>query len=175
MKRMTSVLMALLLMVAAAPTHAQSARTTKDFRWLAGKWEGHLSVDANARAEVTFSAPNGRSIVGMMRLVKNDTVLVVELISLVDTPSGVEMRFRHFSPELEAYEPTYKQAMRLTSFDAMQDVFENTVPYDKTLMSTQPRTTKFIKQGADGFAGRSDIIGSDGKPAVIETVYKRVR
>jgi hypothetical protein len=85
------------------------------------------------------------------------------------------MRFRHFSPQLDAYEPTYRQAMRLTSFDATQDVFENTVPYDKALMSTQPRTTKFIKKGADEFAGRSDIIGADGKPAVIETIYKRVR
>jgi hypothetical protein len=172
MKRLTS---ALLLMLAAAPAHAQSTRTTNDFRWLAGKWEGHLGSDATARAEIAFSAPNARSIVGTMRLVKNDTVLVVELISLVDTPAGVEMRFRHFSPQLEAYEPTYKQAMRLTSFDATQDVFENTVPYDKALMSTQPRTTKFIKQGADGFVGRSNIIGSDGKPAVIETIYKRLK
>ncbi len=175
MRRMAEAVMALLLIVAAAPVHTQSTRTTKDFRWLAGRWEGHLGSDATARAEVTFSEPNARSIVGTMRLVKNDTVLVVELITLVDTPAGVEMRFRHFSPALEAYEPTYKQAMRLTSFDAVQDVFENTAPYDKALMSTQPRTTKFIKQGADGFAGRSNIIGSDGKPAVIETIYKRVR
>ena len=174
MMRITT-LMALLLVAGAAPVHAQAARTTKDFRWLAGKWEGHLGSDAAARAEITFSEPSARSIVGTMRLVKNDTVLVVELISLVDTPAGVEMRFRHFSPELEAYESTYKQAMRLKSFDATQDVFENVVPYDKALMSTQPRITAFIKQGADGFAGRSNIIGSDGKPAVIETIYKRVR
>jgi hypothetical protein len=55
-----------------------------------------------------------------------------------------------------------------------RDVFENTVPYDEALMSTHPRTT-IIRQGADGFIGRSNIIGSDGAPAVIEVTYARAR
>jgi hypothetical protein len=37
----------------------------------------------------------------MMRLIDRDTVLVVELISLVDTPNGVELRFRHFLARAE--------------------------------------------------------------------------
>ncbi len=172
---MKLAMVALLLAPAALSVSAQGVRTTQDFRWLEGRWEGHLGSDVAARADIMFSKPTARSIVGTMRLVKSDTVLVVELISLVDTPAGVEMRFRHFSLELEAYEPNYKQAMRLTSFDATEDVFENTIPYDKAMMSTQPRTTKFIRQGADGFVGRSNIIDSDGRPAVIETIYKRVR
>jgi hypothetical protein len=40
-------------------------------------------------------------------------------------------------------------------------------------MSTQPRVTRFIRRGADRFVGRSNIIGSDGKPAVVEAVYQR--
>ena len=106
---------------------------------------------------------------------QRDTVLVVELITMVDAPNGLQLRFRHFSAELEAYETQYKQAMRHTAHLNDRDVFENTVPYDKTLMSTQPRTTAYIRTGPDSFVGRSDIIGSDGMPAVIEVTYARVR
>lgn len=63
--------------------------------------------------------------------------------------------------------------MRLSSHSASTDVFENTVPYDKAVMSTQPRITQFIRRGADEFVGRSDIIDDSGKPAVIEATYRR--
>jgi hypothetical protein len=110
-----------------------------------------------------------------MKLVDHDTVRVVELISLVDSPNGVEMRFRHFSSELEAYEATFKQTMRLKSHDASSFLFENTEPFDKALMSTQPRVTVLKKTGPNSYSGKSDIIGSSGKPGVIEVVYERVQ
>jgi hypothetical protein len=110
---------------------------------------------------------------GMMRLTKNDTVLVVELISLVDTPLGIEMRFRHFSPTLVAYEREFRQAMRLTKHEPRADTFENTVAYDAALMSTQPRRSVFLRRGDDEYVAHSDIIGTDGKPAVIEATYRR--
>ena len=116
------------LISTAAPMCAQSVpmRTTADSRWLTGRWEGHLTGSPRALVEVTYSVPNARSIVGVMRLVQNDTVLVVELISLVDTPAGVEMRFRHFSPQLDAYEVQFKQVMRLAPHDAERDVSSRT-------------------------------------------------
>jgi hypothetical protein len=179
MTRVAQVLIVSLSLLSAAPVRAQRATanaiTTADFSWLVGRWEGRLTGSPGALVEVMYSKPNARSIVGVMRLVKNDTVLVVELISLVDTPAGVEMRFRHFSAQLDAYEAQFKQAMRLTSHETERDVFANTVPYDKALMSTQPRTTVIMRQGADGFIGRSNIIGSDGAPAVVEVTYTRAR
>jgi hypothetical protein len=176
MKQITQALIALLPLVAATvPARAQNAATTADFRWLAGRWEGRMAANPGAIADVTFSAPSARSIVGSIRLVQNDTVLVVELISLVDTPAGVEMRFRHFSSQLVAYEARFEQAMRLRSHDGERDMFENTVPYDKELMSTQPRTTTFVRQGPDKFIGRSNIMDSAGKPAVMEVTYQRMR
>ncbi|MEP6732231.1 MAG: hypothetical protein ABJE10_16415 [bacterium] len=127
MSSLTQLLLALLPLISAtAPT------TTEDFRWLAGRWEGHLTSLPLAVAEVNFSAPN-------------------------------------------AYESRFKQAMRLTSHSAERDVFENTEPYDKELMSTQPRTTTYIRQAADTFIGRSNIIDGDGKPAVVEVTYTRLR
>jgi hypothetical protein len=159
-------------------TSAASARspiaTTGDFTWLVGRWEGRMTGGTGV-ADVVFAPPAGGLITGMMRLVDRDKVLVVELISLVDTPAGVELRFRHFSSSLEAYETTFKQNLRLTTHTADRDVFENTVGYDKALMSTQPRVASWRRIDADSFVGHSDIIGSDGKAAVVEVSYRRVR
>jgi hypothetical protein len=153
----------------APPTSA----TTADFAWLAGTWEGRPTKLADGLAELVFQPPRAGVVTGVMRLTQGDKLLVVELISLVDTPNGPEMRFRHFSPTLDAYEATFKQTMVLKSHDAARDVFENLVPYDKTLMSTQPRVSIFERRGADDLVAHSDIIGDDGKPGVVEVTYHR--
>jgi hypothetical protein len=85
------------------------------------------------------------------------------------------MRFRHFSPELVAYEKEFKQTMRLVSHDATAATFENAIAYESTLMSTQPRRTAFLRRGDDAYVGKSDIIGADGKPGIVEATYHRVR
>jgi len=158
-----------------ADHRGETSATLRDFGWLVGRWEGQVKSLSGAVLEVTYSTARAGLMTGMMRLVKNDTVLVVELISLVDTPNGVEMRFRHFSPTLDAYEREFKQTMRLTNHQPQSDVFENTVAYDAKLMSTQPRRTSLLRRGDDEFIGRSDIIGSDGKPAEIVSTYRRVK
>ena len=158
----------------AAQTGTGTNATTRDFAWLTGNWEGQVTGRPGT-ADMTFAAPKAGTITGVMRLVDNDKVLVVELVSLVDNPGGLEMRFRHFSPRLEAYEPDFKQTMKLSDMTAERAVFENTTPYDKALMSTQPRTTQFIRHGPDEFIGRSNIIDDDGKPAIVESIYHRKR
>jgi Protein of unknown function (DUF1761)/Domain of unknown function (DUF6265) len=148
--------------------------TTKDLAWLEGTWEGKVaSGPAGGHAEVTFQKPVAGLVSGVMRLVDQDKILVIELISVFDGPQGMELRFRHFSTALEAYEPTFKQAMRLTSAEGGTFTFENSVPYDKALSSTQPRVTKFIRKSKDEFVGHSDIIGDDGKSGTVEVVYRR--
>ncbi|HKP16415.1 MAG TPA: DUF6265 family protein [Gemmatimonadaceae bacterium] len=173
--------------VPAAATHAQAPPTLaaasevrgdtsvslRDFSWLAGQWEGTVSSLPGSVADVTFSSPRAGIMTGMMRLVLRDTVLVVELISLVETPRGLEMRFRHFSSALDAYEREFKQTMRLTKHEPGSDTFENTVAYDAKLMSTQPRRSTFVRTGTDAYIGRSDIIGADGKAAEIVAQYRR--
>jgi hypothetical protein len=165
-----------LLLVLTVPVMAQTPKqvsaTIADFGWLVGSWEGHM-VGRNGTADLTFNQPKAGTLTGMMRLVDNDKVIVIELLSIIDTPTGPEMRFRHFSPSLEAYEAQFRQTMRLFSHSSNRDVFENATPYDAKLMSTQPRTTQFIRHGADEFVGHSDIIGDDGKPAVVEAIYRR--
>jgi hypothetical protein len=162
-------------LAAAAEVRGDTSASLRDFRWLIGRWEGTVAALPGAVADVTFAPPSAGLMTGMMRLVRNDTVFVVELISLVDTPRGVEMRFRHFSPALDAYEREFKQTMRLTKHEPRSDTFENTVAFDATLMSTQPRRSTFVRTGDDGYVGRSEIIGSDGKPGEVVATYRRAR
>lgn len=164
-----------------APLAAQSATTNDapratlaDFAWLTGAWTGK-PASLDAVAEVTFQPARAGLMTGVMRLTQGSSVLVVELISLVETPNGLEMRFRHFSPSLDAYEPEFKQNMRHTTHAADRDAFGNAVAYSKALMSTQPRTSTFIRRGTDAFVAHNDFIGDDGKPSVIEVSYQRVR
>ena len=160
----------------AASVHAQTksapSPTTRDFAWLTGTWEGRVTGRSGS-ADISFSAPRAGTITGVMRLVDNDKVLVVELVSLVDNPTGLEMRFRHFSPSLDAYEKDFKQTMKLSTLTPVRAVFENSTPYDKALMSTQPRVTQFIRRGRNEFIGRSNIIDDKGQPAIVESVYRR--
>ena len=173
---MTSARIASLLLAfgASAPvlrSQTTPKLTTQDFAWLAGNWEGNLTGRPGT-TDMTFTAPRAGTITGVMRLADQGKILVVELISLVDTPNGVEMRFRHFSPALEAYEPQFKQTMRLSSHSSDRDVFENVTPYDSTLMSTQPRITQFIRPRPNELVGRSNILDDKGNPAVVASVYR---
>lgn len=164
----------LLLTAQGARAQAQAHTTVADFGWLTGTWEGHMT-GMSAVADISFSRPKAGLMTGTMRLV-DDTgkVLVIELLTIVDAPGGVEMRFRHFGTALELYEPVFHQNMQLTEHRADRDVFTNAAPFERDVMSTQPRTTSFIRRGADEFVGHSDIIGADGKPAVIEVTYRRL-
>jgi len=173
-----AALVALALLSPWTPAQGQQAAgaqaTTADFAWLAGHWRGDMASTGGS-AEIVFAPPAAGTIAGVMRLVIGGKVAVVELISLVDGPEGVELRFRHFSPELKAYETDYRQAMRLEALDGARAIFENRVPYQAGVMSTQPRVSTFLREGEDAFVSHSDIIGEDGKPQVIEVRYGRVR
>jgi hypothetical protein len=159
----------------ARPSGADPVATTADFAWLEGSWEGRFSSGpATGVAEVTFQKPTAGLVTGLMRLVDNGKILVVELISVVDAPRGLELRFRHFSSTLDAYESDFKQTMRIQRSPKGSFVFENIVPFDKKLLSTQPRVTHFTRRGDDEFVGHSDTIDSEGKPGIVEMTYRRV-
>ena len=159
--------------ISTASSPARVAATTADFAWLTGTWRGSFEKSPSLVAELAFQAPRAGTLTGVMRLVDGDKLLVIELISLVDTPRGVEMRFRHFDGELSAMEATYKQAMLLKSHDATKDTFENLFEFDKALISTQPRVSSWTRRGVDEMMAHSDIIGSNGSPSVIEVLYRR--
>ncbi len=148
------------------------APTVAEFAWLAGSWEGHMA-GATVVAEATYNAPRAGIITGMMRLTDQGKVLMIEFITLIDTPSGPELRFRHFNGQLDALEAVFRQNFRLVKHAADRDEFENSVAFDKTLASTEARNAIYTRHGADEFTGHSDIIDQSGKPDVIELTWRR--
>jgi hypothetical protein len=110
-----------------------------------------------------------------MRHQQGDKLHMLELIAMIDTPRGVELRFRHFTGALDALETTFKQTMLLKSHEPTKDTFENLAEFDKALMSTQPRISSWTRRGPDEMVAHSDILTSEGKPSMIEVVYRRVK
>ena len=70
-------------------------------------------------------------------------------------------------------ESTFKQTMLLERSTDSSDTFENTVAFDKTLLSTQPRVSSWTKRGQNGMVAHSDIFNANGKPSIIEVRYHR--
>ncbi|HTR78582.1 MAG TPA: DUF6265 family protein [Gemmatimonadaceae bacterium] len=153
---------------------ATARATLSDFSWLAGRWEGKVA-GVSGVAEVTYSTPRAGLITGMMRLIDGDSVVIVELITIIQTGTGIELRFRHFSPTLAAYEADFRQTLLLTAYDADRALFENTVPFAKGVMATQSRTASYTRHGADDYTARSEQMGDDGATSVIEVEYHRVK
>lgn len=159
----------------AAPTAAGSrSATVADFGWLEGRWIGHLD-GVDGEAQMNFMPASSGQLAGVMRIIDRGRVVLLELISMVDTPNGIELRFRHFSPALDAYQATFKQTLRLAIHGPDRDVFENLVPFDTALMPTQPRTATYIKRGPHDFVAHSGVLDKQGKPSVIEVTYHRGR
>jgi hypothetical protein len=165
----------LVFVLTATTVLAEPVTTVNDYAWLAGSWEGRVAGFADALAEITFQPPRAGVLTAVMRLTSKGQVIVVELLSMVDTPHGLELRFRHFSPQLAAYEADFKQTMALTSQAGDTGTFTNTVAYQKELPSTQARVTQFIRKSADEFLGHSEIIDDHGKSATIDASYRRVK
>jgi hypothetical protein len=153
----------------AAPLHR-----TSDFAWLAGSWEGRLVGADNIGTELTFQPPKGGLMSGVMRLSQDGKPVLLELISIIDGSDGVELRFRHFDGALSTMESTFKQTMLLTKSTDSSDTFENTVAFDKTLLSTQPRVASWTQRGQNAMVAHSDILDENGKPSTIEVVYRRI-
>jgi hypothetical protein len=152
-------------------TPDQKPATLADFAWLAGRWEGKFSFpgsDKPLTAEQQWFAPSNGTILGMFRLSSDQKTVIIELFTVRETPDGIFFYFRHFSPELVPQEKEEAYRLKLTKWDASRFQFDNTVQNNlKDAILTVVDSDHYISHG--------DITGSDGKPAVIEVAYHRVK
>ncbi|HEX4543859.1 MAG TPA: DUF6265 family protein [Candidatus Acidoferrum sp.] len=152
-------------------TPQQKPATLADFAWLAGRWEGKLPFpgsDKPLTAEQQWFAPSNGAILGMFRLNSDQKTVIIELFTLRETPDGIFFYFRHFSPELVPQEKDNAYRLKLAKWDASRFQFDNTVQNNlKDAILTVVDSDHYISHG--------DITGSDGKPAVIEVAYHRVK
>jgi len=146
---------------ASAPIHAALG----DFSWLAGRWEGRLGP---MTAEQEWMAPKNRTMEGFFRLTDAEKTIVIELFTLRETPEGVAMYFRHFSPELKPLEE--KEAYHLNLSKSERGVFR----FDNSVVN-QLKDAILTHADDDTYVSHGDITETDGKPKVIEVTYHRVK
>jgi hypothetical protein len=149
----------------------QKAPTLADFTWLTGHWEGPLQFpgsDKPLTAEQEWFAPSNGTMLGMFRLRSEQKTLLIELFTVRETPEGIFFYFRHFSPELVPQEKEDAYRLKLTKWEGGRFQFDNTV-------QNQLKDAILTNVDADHYISHGDITGSDGKPAVIEVSYHRVK
>ncbi|MCY1082475.1 DUF6265 family protein [Archangium lansingense] len=100
------LLLALTLLTACAsspPTPSAPSQPTAVMRldWLSGRWHGKAGT---TYFEETWSAPEGESMIGMFRAMKNGTAGFHELMTLERDGDAVIMRLLHFGPKLTPQE-----------------------------------------------------------------------
>ena len=107
-------------------------------------------------------------MLAVFRVVDNDKTLVIELFSLRQTPDGIELLFRHFTPELVPWEQSGSTRLKLTSLDSKTAVFENPI-------GGEPKRDTFTRIDSDTFVSRSEIAPKTGDEQLTEIVYHRQR
>lgn len=148
---------------AQTPSPNPSKALWANLAWLDGRWQGNWGPRV---AEQTWMGPKGGAMVGMFRAVENSKTLVIELFSLLETPDGIEYRFRHFTPALAPWESSGPTVLKVTSADPARIVFEN--PSDG-----KPKRVIFTRTGPDTYISRSEITPDEGETQVTEITYHR--
>lgn len=144
---------------------AKAAPRLSDLAWMAGRWQGQTTQ--GLAVEETVSEPAAGVMMGMFRAMRGEQTLVLEFFSLRETPEGIEMRLRHFSPAMEPWEKGDAILLRLQSWDGSRAVFENPV-------HGEPKRTVITRTADDTMTSRSEIV--DGKGGrTIELTLRRVR
>lgn len=136
-----------------------------EFAWLAGRWEGKLG---QLTAEQEWMASRNGTMQGFFRLTDSEKTIVIELFTLRETPEGIAMYFRHFSPELKPWEEAEAYHLHLTKSDATTFRFDNSVV-------NQLKDFILTHADADTYTSHGDLTDADGKPKTIEVTYHRLR
>ncbi len=134
---------------ASQPASAPAAAVKlEDFAWLAGRWVGE---SGKARSEEIWSRPDGRVMIGMFRLMAPDgSTRVIEIETLRQVGSAVEIRFRHFNEDLVAWEaPESPAVMICAQASPGEFVFVNPSPHE--VKPGQPLRQVWKRSSADGF------------------------
>jgi hypothetical protein len=75
--------------------------TTADMAWLAGRWTGD---GLGGRVEEIWSPPDGGTMMGTFRLIRDDKVAFYEFLTLRVTDQGLSMQLKHFNTDMSGWE-----------------------------------------------------------------------
>jgi hypothetical protein len=111
-----SVICVMFLSGQAGGDAARPSAKVADFAWLAGTWAGE---GMGGQVDEVWSAPAGGTMVGHFRLVKDGQPVFYEILTLVEAGGSVEMRLKHFNPDMTGWEEKADYlTFKLTRMDA---------------------------------------------------------
>ncbi|MFZ0821080.1 MAG: DUF6265 family protein [Candidatus Acidiferrales bacterium] len=200
MRRMAVVLCGIVLIVAAeagsgARQGGAGANTVSgkiaDFAWLTGWWTGTVG---EATAEEICSEASHHVMSCMIRYMDAENVTQLEFVSLREMPlatggppmprrgvddtgnasrgrvlTTVEEKARLYPTDLREKAGDEGITLRLASVSGTEIVFDN-ARTDEAI-----KHLRYIRNGADEFTSHLDLVGADGKPAVMEAKWRRAR
>lgn len=91
----------LTMLLTATLANAQSTGTLKDLSFLDGRWLGTYN---GGPIEASWTAPAGNSIVGFIRMTKDDKPALYELFAFEQTEKGPVAMVKHFKPGMISLE-----------------------------------------------------------------------
>lgn len=80
---------------------ARPRATLSDMQWLAGHWRG---PSLGGTSEEAWTAPFGGSMMGSYKLVRGDSVIFYEILTIVEQDSALVLRLKHFNADLTGWE-----------------------------------------------------------------------
>ncbi len=110
---------ALLLACLAPIAFAAAPLTTNDLTWLAGAWEGPLGEQT---LEEYWAPPRAGAMTALVRFSRDEQLQMLEIVSITDTPDGLELRIAQWDPTLRLRAPA--QTMRLRAAGERSVTFE---------------------------------------------------
>jgi Domain of unknown function (DUF6265) len=140
--------------------------TLANFDWLAGHWQGSWGPRV---AQVSWMPPKSAVMLGMLQITEDDKTLVTELYSIVQTPAGIELHVRHFTPSLVTWEKSDAIVLKLVAAtDSKNIVFENPA-------NGQPKSAAIRRIDGETYASQSEIAPGKGNLQVVEIIFHRQR
>jgi hypothetical protein len=137
--------------------------TLNDLAWLQGQWSGTWGPRL---ATQTWSMPRAGTMLGTLQIIENDKTLVVEFVTISETPAGIEYRLLHFTPSLEAWEKAGPAMLALMSMDTKKIVFQNQ-------SDGEPQQIVLTRTDPDTYVDHSEILPEDGDPQSTEITFHR--
>ncbi len=105
-------------------------RSLRDLSFLKGTWCGKSA--SGSYVEEFWSGPQGDSIIGHCRFIKDGKTTFYELLTIVSTPGGISLRMRHFDKAFKGWDEKDEAGdCVLINSSANEAVFDNNMSQHK--------------------------------------------
>jgi Domain of unknown function (DUF6265) len=146
-----------------ASAQSANAQTLAGLAWLNGQWRGSWGPRI---AEQIWTSPEAGLMLGDFRITEDDKTLLIELFTLRQKPDGIELRFRHFTPDLVPWEKSGATLLTLETSDSKRFVFVNHT-------NGEPKRSILTRIDPDTYTLRSEIVPASGAMQVVEITFHR--